>query len=246
MKYISTLLFVLASLVASAQITTGAITYDIEMGELEGEMAAAAAFMQDMKMTISFKPGMSVTEMDMMGFIKTKTFQEGTSTTQYMDMMGQKIKIVSDLEDVQEMMGAEGEELMKKMEDIYKKSEVKGATKEILGYTCQKVEIDMNIADMIPDGEEVPEEVGDMKMVLYTTDQIKMDNVELQMMKNLKFEGAPLQMVMDMGMMKMTMTATNVSKEVDPSVWNAPEGNYKEMTPEELQNMGMNMEGFGF
>ena len=218
------------------------------MGEAEGEMAQVAAMMGDMKMTVSFKPGVSVTEMDMMGFVKTKTIQEGTKVTQYTDLMGQKIKVMTDTENVGEVLGEEGEELMEKMQDMYSLEKKPDDTKIILGYNCTRTDVYMDIMSLMPEGEEVPEdmpeEIKNMKIITYLTEEIKMDNLNFQMVKDLKFDGAPLMMVIDMGMMKMTMEASEISKEVDPAVFLAPEGDYKEMDIEDLQGMGL--DGFGF
>lgn len=247
MKYLLTLVFTLYTIALSAQLETGSITYSMEMGEMEGEMAQVASMMQDMSMTVSFKPGMSVTEMDMMGFIKTKTIQEGTKMTQYMDMMGQKIKTVTDTDNMQEILGAEGEELMEKIGDMYSLTKVPGDTKEILGYTCTRTNVNMNLEAIMPEGEDaadIPDDVKNMQIIMYTTEDIKMDNLNFQMVKDLKFDGAPLMMIIDAGPMKMTMSATTIGKEVDPSVWLAPKGDYQEMDLNDLQNMGL--DGFGF
>jgi len=71
-----------------------------------------------------------------------------------------------------------------------------------------------------------------------------MGNLDFKLVQDMKFPGAPLMMIVDMGPMQMTLKATELLTEVDPSVFEAPEGNYKEMTMEELQGMGL--DGFGF
>jgi len=247
MKYFCTFLFSLLFFALSAQITTGSISYNIEMDGGEGDMGQAAAFLKDMNMIISFKPDVSVTEMDMMGMIKMKTISEGSTSTQYMDMMGQKIKVVSDRSSLEKLLGAEGEELQEKMKEIYNFQPVAGDTKELLGYNCKRTNITMDLEAFAPEGEKsdaMSGQFGEMKITAYLTEEIQMSNLDFMMAKNLQFKGAPLLMTIDLGMMKMTMRATDFNKDVPASAFQAPEGNYQEMDPESLQGLGL--DGFGF
>ena len=61
-----------------------------------------------------------------------------------------------------------------------------------------------------------------------------------------RLDGTPLSMTTDVGVMKMTFEATEVKTKVDPSVFEVPEGDYKEMSMEELQQLGMSPGSFGF
>jgi len=248
MKYFNTLLFSLLALTLSTQITTGSITYSMEMEGGEGQMAQALDMLKDMNMVVSFNPDMTVTEVDMMGMIQMKTITEGTTSTQYMDMMGQKIKMVHSQEELKEMLGVEeGEELMDKMDELYKFHPVTGDTKELLGYTCKRTDITMDLEAMVPEGKSSPEITDVMKemtITAYLTEEIQVSNFDFMMAKNLQFKGAPLLMTIDMGVMKMTMRAIDFNKEVAPSVFQAPEGEYTEMDPSTMPGMGL--DGFGF
>jgi hypothetical protein len=100
--------------------------------------------------------------------------------------------------------------------------------------------------ELFTQDQEIPAEMANMKMTMYVTDEIKMDKFALQQLPGLQLDGTPLEMVMDMGMMKMTYTATEISKDIDMAVFDKPEGDYKEMSLEELQQLGMNPRSFGF
>ena len=73
-----------------------------------------------------------------------------------------------------------------------------------------------------------------------------MDNFSMQQLPGLELSGTPLSMTMDMGLVKMTFEASEVNTDVDPSVFEIPKGDYKEMSLEELQQLGMSPGSFGF
>ena len=93
---------------------------------------------------------------------------------------------------------------------------------------------------------EVPSEMANMSVTMYLTEDIKMDNFSLQQLPGLELSGTPLSMTMDLGLAKMTFEASEVNTDVDPSVFEIPEGDYKEMSLEDLQQLGMNPGSFGF
>jgi len=95
--------------------------------------------------------------------------------------------------------------------------------------------------------EQSKEMFSNMEMTTYLTEEIELPAIHLQQFQGLQLKGAPMYIYMDMGMMKMTMEVTSISKVVDESVFvKPPEGEYKEMSLEELQQMGMGSGGFGF
>ena len=244
MKYLNTYLFFFISMTLSAQITTGSIRYTINMGGA-GDNSQAASLLQDMEMELSFKPNVSVVDMTMMGMIETKTINEGSTTTQYMDMMGQKIKVVTDQSELEEILGASGDELVEKMNQLYKYNKVPGDTQEILGFQCTRVDITVDLETLMGESDEDLSSLGlidNMTITAYVTEDIDIGTVNFMMTNNLMFKGAPLLMTMDMGIMKMDWEATSFSKDVHPSVFQAPKGDYKEMDPADIPGMG----GFRF
>ena len=252
-KIVTGLLFVMSCAV-TAQITSGTITMAItdfsmpqmeEMGDMGGQMEE---MMKSMTTSIHFKPGVQVTDINMFGMMNMKQYYQDDVMTQYMDMMGQKIKIVTPADDVSSLksMGLDPE-IMKDLITVkYDKSD----TKTILGYKCYKAEVHMDWNDLITTDEDIPAEaiavLENMNFVMYITEDIKMDQFRMQNMPTFDMTGTPLMWLMDMGMMKITMEAIEFDKDVNPAVFDAPEGDYKEMKIEDLQKMGMNPGSFGF
>lgn len=227
-----------------AQITSGSIEMsvtDFNMPDMAGEDSnqdMMGGMMNSMKMTMYFKPGQQVTDMDMMGMMQTKTIYKDNMSIQYMDMMGSKIKITSALgQDMFDQYGIDQETLATMYQVKYDKSE----TKTILDYSCYKAIITMNMSDLIKE-QDYPAELKNMEIEMYITDDIKMDSYSFQQIPGLKLDGTPLQMNMDVGPMKMTFEATQINTTVDDSHFAEPSGDYKEMTLEEFQNMAG---GFG-
>lgn len=248
------LAFVCITNLSIAQITTGSVEYkfqDVEMNIPEGEDAAGMDQMKQlfdqMTMVYYFKPGKQVMKMSMMGMMDITQIFENGGQIQYMDMMGQKMKIVTDAEALKKM-GIEKDKIKDMMKVTYDEND----TKDILGYHCYRADMDMDmskIAEMTGEevGEDVMDEVGEMTMSFYITEEIDMGEVNMQQIQGLEMKGAPLEMVMSMGeMMTMKFVAVNIDKQVDPANFNAPPGEYIEMSQEDLMKMGMDPNGFGF
>lgn len=252
MKNNLTLLVLFLSICVQAQITTGSLEMkfeDIKMKNLESSdenaQAQMGAIFEQMKMTMYFKPELAVTKMNMMGMMDMTIFVEGGTQTQYMDMMGQKMKIVTDQTKQLSSLGIKKEDL----KNLYKTTTDKNDTKEILGFTCYKTTVTMdmsNLPNTSGDLAQMPPEMKKVEMTFYVTDDIKIDNYMYQQMPGFTMTGAPLEMNFDMGLIQMVMRASSFSKEIDESVFDIPKGEYKEMTAEELQKLGMNPNGFGF
>ncbi len=227
-----------------AQITSGTIEMgitDFNMPNMPGEDSnkdMMGDMMNSMSLTIYFKPGEQVTDMNMMGMMQTKTIYKDNMSIQYMDMMGSKIKITSTIgQDMFDQYGIDQEALDTMYHVIYDKSD----TKTILDYSCYKATISINMGDFMK-GEDIPAEITNMEMEMYITDDIKMESYSLQQIPGLKLDGTPLQMNMDVGPMKMTFEATHINTTVDDIHFAEPSGDYQEMTLEEFQNMAG---GFG-
>ncbi len=234
-----------------AQIKTGSITMEMkgmDMGmDIEGSDGAdfskqMEGIMGDMKMIMHFKPGKQVTEINMMGFISMNQHFENGVMTQYMDMMGQKIKMEIPVgADAFKELGLDESQISQAYKIDYNKEK----TKNIAGYECYEVSIKMDLSQF-GEADEIPGEMSDITTTMYITEEIKMDNIGMQQLPGLQLDGTPLSMTMDAGVMKMTFEATEVKTDVDPAVFEVPEGDYKEMSLEELQQLGMNPGSFGF
>lgn len=233
---------------AHAQITKGSITMqmsDMEMPGMEEDMNShMKGFMGDMKMLMHFKPGYQVTEIKMMGMIDIKQHFENNLMTQYMEMMGQKIMVKSNMSEQTEQLKAMGID-PDKMAEMYQITYDKADKKNIMGYDCYAANININLSDLTP-GQEMLEGMEKMNMKMYITEAIQMEQFNLQSLPGFKMNGTPLAYGIDMGMMKMMFEATEINTNPDEAVFEKPEGNYREMTVEELQKMGMGSSGFGF
>lgn len=241
MKYLNTLFILFLAFGLTAQITTGSLT--MEITDVSSTMPGSEEMNEMMKgsaMTMHFTPEKQVTliNMNMGGMeMKMRQYFEGKEMIQFMDMMGQKIKFKMDMSNL-EALGINSD----MMAEAYKVTYDKSDTKMILGYKCYRAETKVDVSKLSGDNE-LPAGIEDMKMISYITEDIKMNHFNFQQFKGLQFPGTPLMMEMDMGMMTMTYVATDFSKDVDPSLFEYPEGDYQEMDPSMLQNMGG---GFGF
>ena len=163
--------------------------------------------------------------MSMMGgLMTTNIYQEyskkGMET--YLDMMGQKIKMVLTPEQAEAQEQA-SEEILKTNPIQYDRN----ATKEILGYTCTKAKMNLE-----SNGQK-------MQMVFWLTKEIDLPKAFVQNLNNIQFDGAPLAMEMNMGPMTLIYEAVEISKTLGPGFYKKPSGEYKEMSMEDLQKMGM-------
>jgi hypothetical protein len=197
---------------------------DVRFGQEEANQIAGA--MKGSLQEIYFTPEKQKIVVDMMGgMVKMQTYQDFKSDKyeNYMDMMGQKIKMILGKEELLEKN--------EKMEMLSKGTKVtydKNDTKTIIGYKCHKAVV------TIPTGEGM-----DFDLVMYVTDKIKVPQLSVQDLDYIKLDGTPLELIMDMGMMAMTYTAVLFTEDFSMDVFNKPEGDYKEMSMEDLQNMGM-------
>ena len=227
MKLFSGLLFLLLTFSVKSQHTSGHLTLSITDATFsDPSMSQAADMVKSTQQEIYFEPNRQKTVINSMnGMLNVQTFVEDgqSGPEQYMDMMGQKIKLIIN-ED--ELEGAK--ELTDGLDIQYDKSD----TKKILDFDCYKAAFSIEA-----NGQS-------MEFVMYVTDEIKIKQLDLQNLKNLNVKGTPLQINMDMGVMKMVFEATGFSQDFDKEVFNKPEGPYQEMNIADLQKMGMGSFGF--
>ncbi len=240
MKYLSALFLVFLSFSLSSQATSGSLTMEITDISSPMENAQMTELMKGMEMETHFTPENQVTviNMDMMGMKMTmRQYYEGNVMTQFIDMMGQKMKTKIDMSD----MDAAGYDLAM-MKDAYNVTFDKTNTQEILGFQCYKAIITMDVEKMTAE-KEIPQGMREMQVICYITDDIKMNHFAVEQLKGMELPGTPLKMEMDMGIMSMTYQATSFSKGVDASIFEYPEGDYKEMDAGAFKGLGGS---FGF
>ena len=165
-------------------------------------------------MVMTIKGNKSRSEM-VMSMGKTISISDGDAktTTTLMDMMGQKIAIISTTEEI--------------MAEMVKSPEVKvditSETKDILGYICTKAVITN------------PED--DSEFYVYFTEELGTKELNFDNPQFKDINGVMLEFEMPNEMFSMKFTAVSVEKKaVEDSEFTIPEG-YQIKTKEEMQGM---------
>jgi len=220
----------MALMTINAQKTMEKGTIRMEITKVGSEDAQTAQMLEMMKGTafdIIFKGEESITKTNMMGgMVKTdiKMDKKSGKFDMYMDMMGQKMWIESNLDEAQKSQGQVKADI----------ESVKSDTKEILGYTAYRVNIK---------NAETP----DMKISAYITEDIKAPANGIQGLQAVELPGFPLMVMMDSPQMSMTLETTKLSPDMDESALTVDTAGYKKMTMEEFQkSMGGMGGGMGF
>lgn len=218
--FFSMAVVVLSTLSLTAQITEGSVKYNVEVSSTNPELEMQLAMLQGSTFELFFKDNMSRSEMSMGSMMKITTITNTEAENSIMLMSG--------------MMGNTAVKMsaddLKKGEENVDGTEITlvDETKEIQGYDCKKA---------IATNEE-----GQESVIWYTEDLAI--NKLGQNYLNKQVPGFPLEFEINQGEVKMTMVSTEVNKKLDKKKakelfdTSVPEG-YTEMTPEELQGMGM-------
>lgn len=218
--FFSMAVVVLSTLSLTAQITEGSVKYNVEVSSTNPELEMQLAMLQGSTFELFFKENMSRSEMSMGSMMKITTITNTEAENSIMLMSGM-------MGNTAVKMSAED---LKKGEENVNETEVTlvDETKEIQGYNCKKA---------IATNEE-----GQESVIWYTEDLAI--NKLGQNYLNRQVPGFPLEFEINQGEVKMTMVSTEVNKKLDKKKvkelfdTSIPEG-YTEMTPEELQGMGM-------
>ncbi|HEB61771.1 MAG TPA: hypothetical protein ENI82_01340 [Bacteroidetes bacterium] len=168
-----------------------------------------------------FEKERALTKINSMGGMSTvKIIMDKDSNGEmYMEMMGQKILVKMPKDEIEKMKKENDE---KDAEYIHHKDQ----TKEILGYKTHLVEI------------KTPDQKSAV-MTLWVTEDIKTNGMVSQGMDNSKIGGFPLEYTVSVpGQFSMTTKATEFKKDFDKSVFDFDKTGYKEMSMDDLQNMG--------
>lgn len=217
---------------AQTVITEGSIKFELSDVKTDNEqMKMGLDMMKGMTMEMIFNKTYSLTKMNMMsGMMVTQTLVnlDSKDMTMLFDMMGQKIKVVGNTDKIKEDAGKAAAPKI----DV---TEFKSENKEIMGYSCYKVEMKVG-------GE------NEMQMFAYITPEIKASSKHMQGFEDVNLKGFPLEFTMEMaGMMTMTYTAIEVNKSVDDASFKLKDEGYELKTMEEFQqSMGAMGGGMGF
>lgn len=197
---------------------TGAFSQYIKMGvssvkaENMDQQQQMEATLKSMKMETFATSDKIRTDVNMMGgmvMMSTFTNPENEDFTMYVDMMGNKTKVVPTAEEIKSIK----EENAKKNADV-KVVEVPGDTKTILGFNCKKYTVTTS---------------EDMKFTMYVAPDLKIKTNNIQGMEGVKLDGYPLEYTIEAMGTKMTFTAEKFEKTFDSAKMTPPSGNYKEV-----------------
>ncbi len=224
--FLSFFLLLLSSGIYAQDMKEGVIKMEIvDVKTSQSDMEQMVQMMKGSTHEIHFDQDKQRIKMNMMGgLMETNMYQrfDEKEMETYMDMMGQKIKMVMDPEQIAKQEQA-SQQLIDQDQIKYDKSD----TKDILGHKCYKAVLKGGT-----EGQEV-------QITFYISDRIAVPRAFVQNMNHLKLEGAPLEIIMDMDMMSLTYRAVEISDELADDFFEKPTGEYKEMSMEELQKMGM-------
>jgi GLPGLI family protein len=210
-------LFLGLSIVSFAQMKKGKITYDMSFSSDNPEMAMGMSMMSGSKMSLSFIPGKSRSEvsMGMMGTMTTISDESSKKILSLTNMMGMKFATESTLDEAE---AAAGDQQKPKIE-------VTSETKDIMGYKCTKA-----IMTTDADGES-------QTVTMWFTKDIKAFTGG-QQYYNEDMPGFPMEISVARDGMNIDMTVTAIEKKVSKKVFDmtVPEG-YEVKTQEELMQM---------
>lgn len=216
-----TFLTVASIFVANAQLKEGHIVYKIESTTDNPDMEMAVGMMQGSTMEVYFKDKATRGEFKMGSMMTTTTISDETSGDVLMLMSGMmgNMAIKSNNKD---QKTTDVDSIASNVEVTITKE-----TKVIEGYTCKKA--------IVTDDE------GDIANFWFTEEIIVSKKGQNSLSDDVP--GFPMQFEINKGGMTMSMTVTKVetslpknSKELFSMT--IPEG-YKEMTPEQMKQMGM-------
>ena len=228
-RYTISVFIFLLLLCLSISAQNGSLTMEITDATSDNpQVASQMEMMKGTKVGVTYKGQQSMTKMDMMGgMVKVDVkMSESGDMDMYMDMMGQKMWIVSTKA---EMDLAKAESGASEPEISYDESD----TKMIAGFECYKMVLTS------PDNE-------DFTLEAYITEKIKTNAAVIQNVDISKFKGFPLEYTINMPQMQMTFETTDYSAEIDESIFDVNTDGYKKMTFEEFQSAMGGMGGFGF
>lgn len=203
------LVAIMATASYSQYVKMGVSSVKAENAEQQQQMEGT---MKTMKMETFANDDKIRTDVNMMGgmvVMSTFTNQNSDQFTIYMDMMGNKMKVVPTASELTSLKS----ENDKKSSD-FKIVEVPGDTKTILGFNCKRYNITSSEG---------------MNLTMYATKDIKIKPANIQGMEGLVIDGYPLEYTMEAMGAKMTFTAEKFEKSFDVTKMNPPTGNYKEL-----------------
>lgn len=207
MKRLFPILLILLSVspLVQAQDFEGVITFGISYPDLTPEMKAMEASLPK-EMSYHIKGNKTKMEQPVMGGSVIVLFDGNTGTTEtYTDVMGQKVKTVATKEDLDKTLSEQSEMKVQILEE----------EKEVAGYSCKKAIITQE---------------GQPELTIYYSEEINVESITSLSPQFKDLKGFPLEYSVAANGMSMQMIAKKVeSQSIDDAVFQAPEGDYREM-----------------
>lgn len=219
--------FSLQAVSAQETLSKGTIKYEItDVASDNPQVQSQLAMMEGSTMAVFVMENTQLTKVNMMnGMMQQRMLmsKDKNNMEMYIDAMGQKIMTIMEIP----------EETEKEETHITNIEYFPDDRKEIAGYDTYRAVITNKV------GEQ------EMQMTTYITDELKLDADIIRDVEGTdKLKGLPLEYTISTPQFSMTYTATELSKEVDPAEFDFDKTGYKEMSPEEMQQMGGGMGGF--
>lgn len=206
----------------------------MEITDVTSENAEMAGYLEMMKGTETeyiYTDEKSMVKANMMGGMVEMTTivdNEDESMMMYMKAMGKKMQIPSTKSE-RDMLEAKNQAETPEFTIEYDEN----VTKEILGHQCIKAVVTF----------ESPDEEKNMSMDMFVAPDLKMSAKMIQGLDKIDMKGFPLEYIMDAGVMKMTVTATEFKKEVEADAFEFNSKGYQKMTWEEFSEQMSSMGG---
>lgn len=226
--------------ILSQEIKQGVVTYKVTDFEIEGKLSGEmspddakelkgfmAPMIAELKQTIAWDEDSQYIEINLAGILTNKIFTDlkKHQNITYMDLMGQKYKIVSDIPPMNSA--------------ALSTKEFISDSKIIAGYKCYKVVYSLVAPDFsrsIPEhSEKENRETNNVELTAYITDLIK-PSAYLSLIQGTTLKGLPLEFNLSLQGMNLKLEATEVKTKVDKKLFIQPTG-YQEMTIAEFEQM---------
>ena len=208
----------------------------MEITDVASDNAEMAGYLEMMKGTETeyfYTDEKSLVKANMMGGMvemSTIVMNEDESMVMYMNAMGKKMQIESTKAE-RDMVEAKAAEEKPDFTIEYDEN----VTKELLGHKCIKA--------VVTFGDENSDQ--QMTMDMFVAPDLKMSAKMIQGLDKVEMKGFPLEYIMDAGVMKLTVTATEIADKVEASAFEFNSKGYQKMTWEEFQE-SMAAMGGGF
>jgi len=211
-----------STLTAQQELAKGTLTYEItDISSDDPGVSQQMEMMKGSTMRIFLTGGQQLTKMNMMdGMVQQKMLMnmETGDMEMYMDAMGQKMKV--------NVPSSQQEKSDAEVDVEYFPDD----RKQIAGYDAYKAVIRSEA------------EGKSMELTAYITEDLTFSGEVLRNTPGAdQLKGLPLEYSVSQPKVAMTFTATEVSPEVDESVFEFDKSGYKEMSPEQLEQMGGGM-----